>query len=127
MKRHAILVGAISPEKGLQKSLVDFKDFLTSEAGGAWREDEIMITGPLPWQFVQLLQSRLREYDFVLIYVCRNSHGKMLDDDFSEKLKSVASVFIQDECTEIVPEDMAEENATDVFPKFSRTEARMGF
>jgi|GEM_PF-6553472 len=105
MKRYAILVGAISPEKGLQKSLADFKDFLTSEWGDAWREDEIMISGPLPWQFVQLLQSRLREYDFVLIYVCRNSHEKMPDDDFSEKLKSVAEergVFISAVCDEIL-------------------------
>lgn len=28
MKRYAILIGAIPPEKGLQKSLVDFKNFL---------------------------------------------------------------------------------------------------
>lgn len=105
MKRYAVLVGAISPEKGMQKGLVDFKDFLTSEAGGSWREDEIMISGQLPWDFVQFLQARLREYDFVLVYQCRKSRERMTDDDFSEKLRSVAEecgVFISAVCDEIV-------------------------
>lgn len=105
MKRYAILVGAISPEKGLQKSLVDYKDFLTSEAGGSWREDEIMISDPLDWHFVQLLQARLREYDFVLVYQCRFSNARTAQDDYSEKLRSVAEergVFINDVCDKIL-------------------------
>lgn len=105
MKRHAILLGAISPEKGLQKSLLDFKDFLTSEAGGNWREDEIMITDPLDWSLVQLLQARLREYDFVLVYRCRFLDAWTAQDDYGEKLKSVAEergVFISAMCDEIV-------------------------
>lgn len=35
--------------------------------------------------------------------------------------------FIQDECAEIVPKDMAEENMAEIYPRFSRTEARAGF
>ena len=75
MKRYAILAGGISLERGIQKSLVEFKDFLTSDAGGSWREEEIMVCGPMDWQLVQLLQSRLKVYDFVLVYQCRFSHG----------------------------------------------------
>ncbi len=105
MKRYAILLGAVSPEKGLQKSLIDFKDFLTSDAGGSWYESEIMITGSLDWSLVQLLQSRLREYDFVVVYQCRFSHGEA-DSDWSGKLRSVTEggrgVFISDTCDEVV-------------------------
>lgn len=76
------------------------------QATGAWRESEIMILGPLPWQFVQLLQLRLREYDFVLVYQCRKSRGRMPDGDSSRKLKSVAEgghgVFISAVCDEVV-------------------------
>ncbi|MDE6774253.1 MAG: hypothetical protein K2J14_06465, partial [Treponemataceae bacterium] len=67
MTRYAILVGAADISEGMQKSLVDFKDFLTSDAGGSWREEEIMVCGSMEWPFVQLLQPRLREYDFVLV------------------------------------------------------------
>lgn len=35
--------------------------------------------------------------------------------------------FIQDERAEIVPKDMAEENMAEIYPRFSRTEARAGF
>lgn len=116
LTRYAILVGATDLLQGMQKSLIDFKDFLTNETGGAWRENEIMITGPLAWQFVQLLQSWLREYDFVLIYVCRNSHEKISDDDFSEKLKSVAEergIFISAVCDEVVGAEKLGYEATD--------------
>lgn len=105
MTRYAILVGAADLSEGMQKSLVDFKDFLTSSAGGSWREEEIMVCGPMEWQFVQLLQSRLREYDFVLVYQCRFSHGEA-DSDWSSKLRSVTEggrgVFIGDVCDEVL-------------------------
>ncbi len=105
MTRYAIIIGAADLLQGMQKSLVDFKDFLTSDAGGSWRESEIMITGPLDWPLVQLLQSRLREYDFVLVYQCRFSHGEA-ESDWSEKLRNVTEhgcgVFIGDTCDEVV-------------------------
>lgn len=105
MKRYAILAGGISLERGIQKSLVEFKDFLTSDAGGSWREEEIMICGPMDWQLVQFLQSRLREYDFVLVYQCRFSRGEA-DSDWSGKLRNVTEggrgVFIGDVCDEVV-------------------------
>ena len=105
MTRYAILVGAADLSDGMQKSLVDFKDFLTSDAGGSWREEEIMICGPMDWQFVQLLQSRLCEYDFVLAYQCRFSRDEA-DSDWSGKLRSVTNggrgVFISDVCDEVV-------------------------
>ena len=105
MTRYAILVGAADLSDGMQKSLVDCKDFLTSDAGGSWREEEIMICGPLDWQFVQLLQSRLCEYDFVLAYQCRFSRDEA-DSDWSGKLRSVTNggrgVFISDVCDEVV-------------------------
>ena len=108
MKRYAILAGGISLERGIQKSLVEFKDFLTSDAGGSWREEEIMVCGPMDWQLVQLLQSRLREYDFVLVYQCRFSRGET-DSDWSGKLRSVTDggrgVFIGDVCDEVVSMD----------------------
>ncbi|MDE6773428.1 MAG: hypothetical protein K2J14_02225, partial [Treponemataceae bacterium] len=75
MTRYAVLVGATDLSDGMQKSLVAFKDFLTSDAGGSWREEEIMVCEPMDWPLVQLLLSRLREYDFVLVYQCRFSHG----------------------------------------------------
>ena len=105
MTRYAILVGAADLSDGMQKSLVEFKDFLTSSAGGSWREDEIMVCGPMEWQFVQLLQSRLKAYDFVLVYQCRFSHG-MADLDWSGKLRNMTEgglgVFISDVCDEVV-------------------------
>ena len=105
MTRYAILVGAADLSEGMQKSLVDFKDFLTSSAGGSWREEEIMVCGPMEWQFVQLLLSRLREYDFVLVYQCRFSRDDA-DSDWSGKLRSVTDggrgVFISNVCDEVV-------------------------
>ena len=105
MTRYAILVGATALSEGLQKSLVEFKDFLTSDAGGGWREEEIMVCGPMDWQLVQLLQSRLREYDFVLVYQCRFS-SRETDSDWSGKLRGVTEggrgVFIGDVCDEVV-------------------------
>ena len=105
MTRYAILVGAAALSDGMQKSLVEFKDFLTSDAGGSWREEEIMVCGPMDWQLVQLLQSRLREYDFVLVYQCRFSHG-VAESDWSGKLRSMTEggrgVFIGDVCDEVV-------------------------
>lgn len=35
--------------------------------------------------------------------------------------------FIQDERVGILPEDMEEENMAEIYPRFSRTEARAGF
>lgn len=105
MTRYAILVGAMDLSEGMQKSLAEFKDFLTSDAGGGWRDEEIMVCGPMDWQLVQFLQSRLREYDFVLVYQCRFSHGEA-DSDWSGKLRSVTEggrgVFIGDVCDEVV-------------------------
>ncbi|MBD5436273.1 MAG: hypothetical protein HDR36_07170 [Treponema sp.] len=105
LTRYAILVGATELSEGMQKSLVEFKDFLTSDAGGKWQESEIMICGPMDWQLVQLLQSRLREYDFVLIYRCRFSYVEA-DSDWSGKLRCVTEggrgVFIGDVCDEVV-------------------------
>lgn len=105
MTRYAILVGAAEFSQGMQKSLVEFKDFLTSAAGGSWQEGEIMITGPMDWQLVQLLQTRLRQYDFVLVYQCRLSRGAP-DADWSGKLRSATEggrgVFISDVCDEVL-------------------------
>ena len=105
LTRYAILVGATELSEGMQKSLVEFKDFLTSSAGGLWREEEIMVCGPMDWQLVQLLQSRLREYDFVLVYHCRFSRGES-EADWSGKLRCVTEggrgVFIGDVCDEVV-------------------------
>lgn len=47
MTRYAILIGAADLSEGMQKSLVDFKGFLTSDAGGSWREEEIMVCGSM--------------------------------------------------------------------------------
>ncbi|MDE7140795.1 MAG: hypothetical protein K2O09_08630 [Treponemataceae bacterium] len=105
MTRYAILAGAADLSDGMQKSLVDFKGFLTSDAGGSWRKEEIMVCGPMEWQFVRLLQSRLREYDFVLVYQCRFSRDAA-DSDWSEKLRGVTDgghgMFISDVCDEVV-------------------------
>ncbi len=105
MTRYAILVGAADLSDGMQKSLIDFKDFLTSDTGGSWQENEIMICGPLDWPLVQLLQSRLGAYDFVLVYRCRFSNGEA-DSDWSGKLRSVTEggrgVFIGDTCDEVL-------------------------
>ena len=107
--RYAILIGAADLSDGMQKSLVEFKGLLTSTAGGNWREDEIMICGPLNWQFVQLLQPRLKEYDFVLVYQCRFSRN-VSDSDCSGMLRCVTEsgrgVFISAVCDEMVSANM---------------------
>ena len=118
MTRYAILVGATELSEGMQKSLVEFKDFLTSDAGGKWQESEIMICGPMDWQLVQLLHSRLREYDFVLVYQCRFSRGSA-DSDWSGKLRNVTEggrgVFIGDVCDEVVSMEELGYERTDAF------------
>lgn len=107
--RYAILIGAADLSDGMQKSLVEFKDFLTSSAGGSWREDEIMVCGLLDWPLVQLLQSRLKEYDFVLVYQCRFSWN-VSDSDYCGKLRCVTEsgrgVFISAVCDEIASANM---------------------
>lgn len=114
MTRYAVLISAADLSEGMQKSLVDFKDFLTSDAGGRWQESEIMICGPLDWPLAQLLQSRLKEYDFVLVYECRFSHGAA--HGYGAKLRGVTEggrgVFISDVCDEVVgAEEMGYERA----------------
>lgn len=110
MTRYAVLIGAADLFQGMQKSMLDFKDFLTSDAGGRWQESEIMICGPLDWPFVQLLQSRLKEYDFVLVYECRFSHGAA--HGYGAKLRGVTEggrgVFISDVCDEVVGAEAVE-------------------
>ncbi|MDE5798998.1 MAG: hypothetical protein K2H73_08310, partial [Treponemataceae bacterium] len=104
MTRYAVLTGAADLSEGMQKSLMDFKDFLTSDAGGRWQESEIMICGPLDWPIAQLLQSRLKEYDFVLVYECRFSRGAA--QGYGASLRGVTEsgrgVFISDVCDEVV-------------------------
>ena len=118
MTRYAILVGAADLSDGMQKSLIDFKDFLTSNAGGSWCEEEIMVCGPMDWQLVQLLQSRLAEYDFVYVYQCRFSRSEA-DSDWSEKLRSVTEsgrgVFISDVCDEVVSMEKLEYERAEAF------------
>ncbi len=105
MKRYAILIGAADLSESIQKSLIDFKGFLTSDAGGSWQENEIMICESMDWPLVQLLQSRLKEYDFVLVYQCHFSHGET-ESDYSGKLRSVTEngcgVFIGDVCDKVM-------------------------
>ena len=121
MTRYAILIGAANLSEGMQKSLMEFKDFLTSGVGGSWREEEIMVCGPMDWQIVQLLQSRLKVYDFVLVYQCRFSHG-MADSDWSGKLRSVAEggrgVFISDVCDDVVNAEAIGYERAEAFSKF---------
>ncbi len=116
MTRYAILIGATDLSEGMQKSLIDFKDFLTSDAGGSWRESEIMICGPMDWPLVQLLQSRLSVYDFVVVYRCRFSHDEA-DSDWSGKLRSVTEggrgVFIGDTCDEVLSAEELEYEAAE--------------
>ncbi|MDE6704585.1 MAG: hypothetical protein K2J81_01600 [Treponemataceae bacterium] len=118
MTRYAILVGAADLSDGMQRSLAEFKDFLTSSAGGSWREEEIMVCGPMDWQFVRLLQSRLREYDFVLVYQCRFSRDET-DSDWSGKLRSVTDggrgVFISDVCDDVVSAEAIGYERAEVF------------
>ena len=118
MTRYAVLIGATELSEGIQKSLMEFKDFLTSDAGGSWREEEIMVCGPMDWSLVQLLLSRLREFDFVLVYQCRFSHGAS-DSNWIGKLRSVTEggrgVFIGDVCDEVVSMEAVGYERTEVF------------
>ena len=58
LTRHAVLISAGNIEDSLPASLSAFHGFLTSPAGGSWREEDITVTGPLSWPVVQLLQAR---------------------------------------------------------------------
>ena len=120
--RHAILVSGCSLEKGVPKSLENFKDFLTSPAGGSWAEGDITVCGPMPWQMVQFLRPRLAEYGFLLVYRCATSRlsgavpaGLAEDEeDYSGKLRELAErggphggLYIEDFCDEIIPAEAA--------------------
>lgn len=101
MTRHAVLISAGNIENSLPASLSAFHDFLTSPAGGSWREEDITVTGPLSWPVVQLLQARLREYAFVLVYRCGFPAAEGgADGDFSALLRSFAAegrgIYIED-------------------------------
>ena len=77
-----------------------------------------MVCGPMDWQLVQLLQSRLAEYDFVFVYQCRFSRSEA-DSDWSEKLRSVTEsgrgVFISDVCDEVVSMEKLEYERAEAF------------
>ena len=95
MKRYAILSGiyeATTSPQFFQKSLVEFVDFLKSDFGGAWKDEELLVTGNISWEFCQFLQTRLQDYDFVLVYRCKSSLGT--EKDFSDKLKN----FLGEKC-----------------------------
>ena len=72
----------------------------------------------MEWQFVQLLQMRLAEYDFVLVYQCRFSHGEA-ESDWSGKLRCVTEggrgVFISDVCDEVVSAEAVGYERTEAF------------
>ena len=120
--RHAILVSGCSLEKGVPKSLENFRDFLTSPAGGSWAEGDITVCGPMPWQMVQFLRPRLAEYGFLLVYRCATSRlaGAVPpglaeeEEDYSGKLRELAErggphggLYIEDFCDEIIPAEAA--------------------
>ena len=123
MTRYAVLIGAADLSQGMQKSLVDFKDFLTSDAGGRWRESEIMICGSLDWPLVQLLQSRLKEYDFVLVYECRFSRNAA--QGYGANLRGMTEsgrgVFISDVCDEVVGAEKLGYERTEAFASLAES------
>lgn len=107
MKRFAILSGSLELNDGpvlLQKNLVKIKEFLLSENGGSWKDDEILILGGISWDLCQILEKNLKEYDFIFFYRC-DFHNKKEKLEFSEKLKDFINnrgIFINDFCDEIV-------------------------
>ena len=75
--RKAILIGApsVKPElPGVVKDINDIKDFLLSNKGGAWRNDEIVILVDKPLAYINYIISLEKNTDYVFI-TC-SGHGE---------------------------------------------------
>jgi hypothetical protein len=103
MKRCAILSSAVDLQKGRQKKLLAFKDFLKSEKGGSFSESEILVVQNVGWQMAELLLSRLKNYDSVVLYRCNSSRAEIFPDYF-DRLKPLAETggfFVEEICDDV--------------------------
>ncbi len=103
MKRCAILSSAVDLQKGRQKKLLAFKDFLKSEKGGSFSENEILVVQNVGWQMAELLLARLKNYDSVVLYRCNSSRAEIFPDYF-DRLKPLAEnggFFVEEICDDV--------------------------
>ena len=101
MKRLAVLVSGAAFKDGFPRNLLQFKEFLKSDAGGSWTEREILVAEQLPPPLAAHLAEQFAAYDFSLVYICSPT-GATADDDCTERLRDRASLFIRDTCAGLV-------------------------
>ncbi|MDE6705750.1 MAG: hypothetical protein K2J81_07600 [Treponemataceae bacterium] len=105
MNRLAVLVSGAAFKDGFPQNLLLFKEFLKSDAGGSWTEREILVTEQMSPPLAARLAEQLAAYDFSLVYTC-NPTGTT-EDDYTERLRNRASLFIRDTCAKLVPLEAA--------------------
>lgn len=77
MTRQAILIGAVNVKPilpGVNQDLIDIKKYLISDAGGAWKEDEIIILKDESLEIVKRTIAAAKYKDYVFI-TC-SGHGE---------------------------------------------------
>ena len=105
MKRLAVLVSGAAFKDGFPQNLLLFKEFLKSDAGGSWAEREILVTEQMSPPLAAHLAEQLAAYDFSLVYTCTTTGTT--EDDYTERLRNRASLFIRDTCARLVPMEEA--------------------
>ena len=108
MTRHAILCGS-APDGFTQKKINEMHDFLTSEAGGSWAEEEITIfPDGVTEAMLAFMLERLKadKTEQILLYMCTLSpvadEDKSVWLDGDEVQKSVIETFCTDGCGQVI-------------------------
>ncbi|MGN0728905.1 hypothetical protein [Treponema sp.] len=101
MTRYAVLAGSSSKEGFRQKSLSCIYTFLTSTAGGAWAEKEILI---LPDGVDIAVLKRVLHgvaesgIDFLFLYFCGNERDSLTSDGFTVRGTEIKRIYIEETC-----------------------------
>lgn len=108
MTRYAILCGS-APDGFTQKKINEMHDFLTSDAGGAWAEKEIVFfPNGVDDAMLAFVLERLKadKAEQILLYICTLT--PVVDEDKSvwlggyEVRKSLIEAFCSDVCAQVI-------------------------
>lgn len=108
MTRYAILCGS-APDGFTQKKINEMHDFLTSDAGGAWAEKEIVFfPNGVDDAMLAFMLERLKadKAEQILLYICTLT--PVVDEDKSvwlggyEVRKSLIEAFCSDVCAQVI-------------------------
>jgi len=85
--RKAILIGSseVSPElPGVESDMKRYYDFLISNNGGAWEEDEILVSLNEKKQYIFQKLNSLTDIDFAFILIAGHGEFQIYNNDFND-------------------------------------------